>query len=311
MRKLATFQDPVIARTVCEVLYAENIDSDLREDGDRMLSVWVLAETDVPRAQSILERFDALPNAREFARARERAQRPPPSADEPSREATDAAPRPPVPQAKKSLRQRAKESPVTFTMIGISIAVALATLFGEREDVVAYLSIATFDTQGGYPRWDGWRDVLGGQVWRLVTPIFLHFGLFHLAFNSFWLHDLGGPTERFQGSAQYVGFVLWSAIASNVAQFAFGHFPTFGGLSGFVYALVGYLWARGRADPRSGIYLPGRFVTFFIIWMALGFTGLLDRFIGKMANYCHLGGFVAGLVYGYIAALLARRQRTR
>jgi membrane associated rhomboid family serine protease len=38
---------------------------------------------------------------------------------------------------------------------------------------------------------------------------------------------------------------------------------------------------------------------------------LLDRFIGRMANYCHLGGFVAGLAYGYIAALLARRQRTR
>jgi GlpG protein len=310
MRKIASFDDPDVASTVCEVLYAANIDSDLREGPDRSLSVWVLAETDVPRAQSILERFASLPNAREFARARERSARERTEA-EPVREPSQSAPKPPVPQAKKPLFQRVKESPVTFSMIAICIALALATLFGEREDVISYFAIASFDTAGGYPRWDGWADVAHGQVWRLVTPIFLHFGLFHLMFNSFWLHDLGAPTERFQGSLRYLGFVVWSAIVSNAAQFAFGHFPTFGGMSGFVYALVGYLWARGRADPQSGIYLPGRFVTFFIVWMALGFTGLLDRFIGRMANYCHLGGFVAGLAYGYIAALLARLQRTR
>jgi GlpG protein len=141
--------------------------------------------------------------------------------------------------------------------------------------------------------------------------MFLHFGVFHLLFNSFWLHDLGGPTERFQGSFRYLAFVLWSAAVSNVAQFALGQGPTFGGLSGFVYALVGYLWVRGRVDPQSGIYLPGRFVAFAVGWMALGFVGIFDRYIGGMANYCHLGGFVAGIIWGYFAGLLARRQRPR
>jgi GlpG protein len=310
MRKLASFDDPEVARAACEVLYAENIDSDLREGPDRTLSVWVVAENDIPRAQSILERFAARPNAREFARARERVQRER-AETEPAVEPSEQAVRPPVPLARKSLRQRAKESPVTFTMIAISIGVALATLFGENTSIVSDLSIASFDREAGYARWDGYHDLLSGEVWRLITPIFVHFGLFHLMFNSFWLHDLGGPTERFQGSFRYLAFVLWSAAASNVAQFAFGHSPTFGGLSGFVYALVGYLWARGRADPQSGIYLPGRFVVFFIAWMALGFSTLLDRFLGAMANYCHLGGFVAGIVYGYVAALLARHQLTR
>lgn len=310
MRKLATFDDPEVARAACEVLYAENIDSDLREGPDRTLSVWVVAENDVPRAQSILERFAARPNAREFARARERVQQERAETESPV-EPSDQAVRPPVPLARKSLRQRARESPVTFAMIAISIGVALATLFGENTSIVSVLSIASYHREAGYLRWDGYHDVLSGEIWRLITPIFVHFGLFHLMFNSFWLHDLGGPTERFQGSFQYLAFVLWSAAVSNIAQFAFGHSPTFGGLSGFVYALVGYLWARGRADPKSGIYLPGRFVVFFIVWMALGFSTLLDRFLGAMANYCHLGGFVAGIVYGYVSALLARHQRTR
>jgi GlpG protein len=309
MRKLASFNDPEVARTVCEVLYAENIDSDLRQGPDHTLSVWVVAEGDIPRAQSIMERFAALPNAGEFVRARARQRErdePQPAAENP-----DAPPPAPVPQARKSLRERATESPVTFSMIGISIVVALVTLFGERTEIVSELSIASFDLEAGRARWNGYHDILSGEVWRLITPIFLHFGLFHLMFNSFWLHDLGGPSERFQGSFRYIGFVLWSAAVSNIAQFAFGQGPTFGGLSGFVYALVGYLWARGKVDPQSGIYLPGRFVVFFVAWMALGFSSLLDRFLGPMANYCHLGGFVAGVVYGYIAALLARRQRTR
>jgi GlpG protein len=309
MRKLASFDDPDVARTVCEVLYAENIDSDLRQGPDHTLSVWVVAETDVPRAQSILERFRSLPNARELVRARTRQrERPDP---QPATHDPDAPPQPPVPQARKSLRQRAIESPVTFSMIGISIVVALVTLFGTRTEIVSELSIASFDLEAGHARWHGYHDVSSGELWRLITPIFLHFGVFHLMFNAFWLHDLGGPTERFQGSFRYLGFVVWSAAVSNTAQFVFAHSPTFGGLSGFVYALVGYLWARGRADPQSGIYLPGRFVVFFIVWMALGFSNLFDNFLGPMANYCHLGGFVAGVVYGYIAALLARRQRTR
>jgi GlpG protein len=304
MRKLASFTDPDVARGLCEVLYTERIDSDLREGPDRTLSVWVVSEADMARAQTILERIDSLPNASKEVRARALAAR-----ERTATPADERLPKPPVPQARKPLLVRAKESPVTFALIGACIAVAVATQLGGRSDIVSYLTIASFERGGGYLRWHAYNDVLNGQVWRVITPIFVHFGPFHLLFNSFWLSDLGAPTERFQGSWRYALFVLWSAAVSNIAQFEFGHSPSFGGMSGIIYAFVGYLWARGRADPQSGIYLPGRFVWFFIGWMALGFSSLLDNVIGAMANYCHLGGFVAGVVYGYIAALIARRRR--
>jgi GlpG protein len=191
------------------------------------------------------------------------------------------------------------------------LAVAFATHIGTRTDLLRYLSIVSFERSGGFLHWDGSRDLLQGQVWRLFTPVLIHFGPFHLLFNAFWLNDLGGPTERYQGSWRFAGFLFWSAAISNLAQLYLGQNPNFGGLSGVIYALVGYLWARGRADPHSGIAIPNRMVGFFMVWLALGFSGLLTELVGQMANYCHLGGFAAGALYGYIAARIAVHRARR
>jgi GlpG protein len=209
---------------------------------------------------------------------------------------------------RETFRARAAQSPVTAGLLIASIAVALATRMGSSGDLLRYLSIVEFERLGGFTRWS-YDDLTHGQLWRLFTPILIHFGPFHLLFNAFWLNDLAIPTERYQGSWRFLGFVLFSAAVSNLAQLYFGHSPNFGGLSGVIYALVGYLWARGRADPQSGIAMPARQVWFFVVWMLLGFAGVLVQLVGQMANFCHLGGFAAGALYGYIAALIAVSRR--
>jgi GlpG protein len=81
-------------------------------------------------------------------------------------------------------------------------------------------------------------------------------------------------------------------------------------LSGVVYALLGFLWARGYFDRSSGITVPTGWVVFMVGWMLLGFTGLMDGLMGgSIANYCHLGGFAAGVIYGYIGAMFAKRDQ--
>jgi GlpG protein len=322
MRRLVSFDDPESARTLDVVLDAANISTELRSGADDSCSVWVLAEPDMAEAQQILSAFVAQPDAPEYERARAQAR-----ANEAQREAAHAAQARQVAQVapaarprdmrgagaavpRKSLRQRATESPVTFALIVLCVLIALVTELGENDALVSHLSIVSFEQSGGMLRWRGYRDLLNGELWRLITPIFLHFGPFHLLFNAFWLNDLGAPSERFQGSFRFALFILWSAVVSNLAQLVFGQGPNFGGMSGVVYALVGYLWARGFADRKSGIALPGQLVAFFVGWMLLGFTRLLDGVLGPMANYCHLGGFVAGVSYGYIAGLIGRR-RTR
>lgn len=301
MRRLADFEDPDLARAFSDVLTAANVSSELRPGPAQSASVWVLAEGELRRAQQLLGDFMARPDAPEYEQARIMAQL--------KREAAqraEQASRFKVIHVRKPFRQRVLASPVTYGSIAICVLIALITQLGSETSVVSRLSFASFERSGGYVRWNGLSDLARGELWRLITPIFLHFGPFHLLFNVFWLKDLGEPTERLQGPLRFALFLLWSAAVSNCAQMLFGGGPTFGGMSGIVYALVGYLWMRARTEPESQIRLPGQLVAFFVGWMVLGFTGLLDGAIGPMANYCHLGGFVAGALYGFAAARLRR-----
>ena len=59
----------------------------------------------------------------------------------------------------------------------------------------------------------------GGDFWRLITPIFLHFGIVHFIFNSLWLSMLGSRIERLSGSIHLILLVLISGLVSNLAQF--------------------------------------------------------------------------------------------
>jgi GlpG protein len=306
MRKLASFDDPAFAEALREVLYAADVPSEVRPGPDDTNVVWIVAETDLDRARSLLDEYVADPDNGRYDAAREAAR----IKREAAKKAQKSS-RHKVVDVRKTFRDRAAESPVTMTILGACMAVALATqLGGGRSGLLQYLTIVGFNRAGLR---DGlYTDLLDGELWRLFTPILIHFGAMHLIFNAFWLIQLGGPTERYQGSWRYLGLILWSAGISNLAQLYFAQNPSFGGLSGVIYALVGYLWARGKADPNSGIGIPPpASLGFFMIWLALGFSGTLDGLIGPMANWCHLGGFAAGVVYGYIAALIATGRLRR
>jgi GlpG protein len=305
MRKLASFEDPTFADALREVLHAADIESELRPGEAETRALWIMSEADVPRALTLLREFAAEPDHDRFENARNAARDRRLAAEQP---ASPARPNVAATRTRQSLRARASQAPVNVALLFACIAVAFATQFGERADIVSYFSIVSFQRAGGFVHWSGYADILHGQIWRLFTPILIHFGAFHLIFNALWLNDLGAATERYQGSWRFFLFVLFSAAVSNLAQLQFGMGPNFGGLSGVIYALVGYLWARGRADPSSGIALPNRLVGFFVAWMLLGFSGLVSQWFGQMANYCHLGGFAAGALYGYIAAVIARRR---
>jgi GlpG protein len=295
MRKLASFDDPRIADALDGVLSGADIPTVVRPDDDGQRAIWVVSEQDVPKAQRLLHGFVAgtttpVSTTRPL----------PPEAPAPASQA------PRVVVIKKTWRQRAAEAPVSTGLLLASIAVTLYTGLGSEREHVSAFTIASLPKPEDLG-WTRYGDLRAGQIWRLFTPILLHFHPFHLLFNLFWLNDLGGPTERFQGSWRYAGFLAFCAAISNLAQLQFGFSPNFGGLSGIIYALVGYLWLRGRADPRSGINMPRGLVIFFVIWLILGFTGLLTGVVGggAIANYCHLGGFAAGALYGYIAALIS------
>ena len=158
---------------------------------------------------------------------------------------------------------------------------------------------------------DRYYDLKAGQVWRVVTPIFIHLGIMHLLFNMIWLYQLGGVLEGRYKSASFGGLVLFTGIAGVLAQCCMPYEMPFdslnggvlgGGMSGVVFGLLGFAWIKTRSDPASGLVLRGNIFGFMMIWLVLGFSGILNFLLdGNIANWAHGGGLVAGMLLGYLS----------
>ncbi|MES2625604.1 MAG: rhomboid family intramembrane serine protease [Pseudomonadota bacterium] len=143
------------------------------------------------------------------------------------------------------------------------------------------------------------------QFLHMLTPILLHGGLIHLAFNMMWLWELGSRIEKFQSSLVMVATVVVLALISNTIQYLYGGGNNFGGMSGVVYGLFAYIWMWQLFDPRTGMGLPGS----LIIFMLLSLVIMTALGLSMIANAAHMGGFLAGIVYGAITATISRVKR--
>jgi GlpG protein len=149
-------------------------------------------------------------------------------------------------------------------------------------------------------RSDAMADIRKGQVWRLFTPMFLHFGYMHIIFNMYWLWMLGALLEIRYRPGRYLLLVLGIALLSNLAQ-ALMKGTNFGGMSGVNYGLFGFLFLHGRFHPAPSFQLDRRTIVYMLIWMVLCFTGVF----GTIANWAHSVGFLVGAAVGFSNAMLA------
>ena len=149
--------------------------------------------------------------------------------------------------------------------------------------------------------------ITDNQYWRLITPIFLHFGMLHFVFNSLWLSMLGSRIEQSMGSLHLIIVVLVSGLVSNIAQYSWSGTVNFGGMSGVVYALLGYIWIKNTLVPQRLLSLPKGIVGFMVGWLFLCMTPVVTFFIGVgIANAAHLGGLLVGLLLGLGFGLVQR-----
>jgi GlpG protein len=277
MRKLSEAATPREAERLIDQLLVANIEAQLR--GEDPWEVWVLDDRDMPAAKQQLEAFAAgdVPEVgRRAAQIRERA-------------VDEQINRNFVPVAERWRASTAMGfGPITAFLLVASLLTAFYSGLGEPATLtVQNLSIEPWDSSEPFGR------VSSGEVWRLLTPMLVHFGLLHLLFNMSWLWSLGRQIEQVHGSLAMLALVLASAVPGNVGQYLITG-PNFGGMSGVVYGLFGFVWMQARYDPRRRYRLEDRTAALMMIWFVACATGLF----GPIANVGHGLGLVVGLIAG-------------
>jgi GlpG protein len=296
MRLIGRLDSELNARTFGDFLYAQGIENQVEfEKGDGW-GLWIRDEDKIERAAALLAAFRQNPAGAQYqvqakAAAGLRAEQ---------AKEEDAY--------RKRLRSRRLLfrpltnygfGVVTFVLIGISVVVCILSNLGSDTRPIMGLFITSYETEPGQVAFmPGLPEVRHGQVWRLLTPIFIHFGPMHILFNMLWLRDLGSMIEARQSPWHLGALVLVLALFSNLAQYYMSG-PAFGGMSGVVYGLLGYIWIRGKLDPGSGLYLHPSTVWMMIIWFGLCFTPLF----GHVANSAHAAGLGLGIAWGFLSSL--------
>lgn len=141
-----------------------------------------------------------------------------------------------------------------------------------------------------------------GELWRLVTPIFIHRGFLHILFNMAWLWILGRQIEERIGKWRMILLIAISATISNVAQY-FMSGPFFLGFSGVVVAMAGFIWMRQKLAPWEGYPLQRAVLLFVLIFVLAMFALEIFSFALKLftsspltANIANTAHIVGGLV---------------
>lgn len=143
------------------------------------------------------------------------------------------------------------------------------------------------------------ETLLGGQLWRLWTPMFIHSGIFHIVFNSLLVWDMGRRLERLKGPYCYVAYVLFLSLMSNLTQYYWEDNANFGGMSGVIYGFLGYFVVCEKFLPNPLLDISNGIVVFMLVWLCICLSGFIDLFMsGGVANGAHLGGLLAGVLLG-------------
>jgi GlpG protein len=295
MRAIGTLQPEASARTFSDYLYVQGIDNHFEPEENGAWTIWVHAEDQLDQAKEMLGTFRTNPSDSRYLTEAKGA-----DGLREERERAEQAYAARVKDRRTLVRGLAGFGfgRVTLALIIICAAVFLLSGSGRNTSVVAPLLISEYAPEGSgfLERLGSMVEVRHGQVWRLLTPVLIHFGVLHILFNMLWLRDLGSMIESRFGPRYLISFIVAVALFSNVAQYVVKG-PIFGGMSGVVYGLFGFIWIRGRTDPNSGLFLHPTTVTMMIIWFFLCFTGL----VGNIANIVHTTGLGIGMFWGWLS----------
>jgi len=278
MHRLISLNNPRMAQAFIDYMASRQIDIQMMPEGEGQFALWLTDGQHQVEAQAELDHFLANPNARKYQAA-----------------SWDMA------ESRKShfsynspsmlAMIKAKAGPMTLLVMLVCTVIFVLQQLGMGNAIFQALHFPALAGQ----EW---------QLWRWFGHALLHFSVMHIAFNLLWWWQLGGDIEQRLGSTKLIQLFLVSAALSGAGQY-WVEGANFGGLSGVVYALVGYLWMLGYKAPQVGLSMPKPIIGFMLVWLVLGF---MQPFMA-IANTAHLVGLLSGVVFGLVDASRANAKQ--
>lgn len=323
MRRIGTVELSSHADRFCDFLLTQGVVAtvDPSQEGDGAVSytIWVKDESRVGQAREALAEFQKAPNDPRYEVSQEAAKRRAEAIAENQRRLKNLQ----APKLGSLPGSSAGDRPVIIIGVIIACVIAgFATNMGrpriklveesrivDNQQVRAIKEIPTTEFKifhamkfisvaDAQQSRDPFASIRKGEVWRLLTPALLHYGMVHLAMNMLGLFVLGGAIERSQGRWIISLLLVVTALAGTVVQAVWpesnGGGPNAVGASGAAYGLLGYIWIRPFYHDDLPISLPPSALILALMFLLLGVASVIPA----IANGAHVGGLVAGMIMG-------------
>jgi len=272
MVRLMVLNNARVAQAFIDYMASRHISIQMSPEGEGRVALWLIDAQHQVETEAELNRFLSEPNHKRYQAA-----------------SWDVA------ETRKSQFHyhtpsflsmiKAKAGSVTLSIMLLCVMIFALQQLGFNQQIFQMLHFPALDGQ----QW---------QLWRWLSHAVLHFSVMHIAFNILWWWQLGGDIEKKLGGLKLLQIFAISSALSGAGQY-WVEGANFGGLSGVVYALVGYLWVVSTKAPQLGLTIPRQIVGFMLIWLVLGY---MQPFMA-IANTAHLAGLIAGVGIGWIDSM--------
>jgi rhomboid protease GluP len=195
-----------------------------------------------------------------------------------------------------SLNERIRQTPGTFSLIGVTLFFFLSQMVSAQ--LIGYDWVLEISVKSK-------PDILAGQFWRIISPMFVHVGITHIFVNMYSLYVIGPPVERFFGTVRFLVIYFLSGIGGVALSLAFSPSPS-AGASGAIFGLLGalgaFLFIHRGLFGRMGQQQLRQIVVVAVLNLVIGLAPGIDQ-------WGHFGGFVTGIALA--ASIGPRYERSQ
>lgn len=299
MRQLTHFEKEASALRFRDFILAEGIEATVNASREGGFNFWVHDEEQLDEARRLLDIFERDPDSPEIQAKLREAQK------KRKREMAEAAQLQrrleSIERAQENAQRRANSAgPVTLFLILSIVGFAAMALLSQGDAGVQQVYAVLQASR---------EQIASGELWRLITPVFIKHGLprpmavLSILFTAFWLRTLVTPIEWMKGSFHVFIMFFVSALIQTVAElYLIG--VSVGGVLGLIATFYIYIYTRGQLDPNMPVRLRPETHFWFILWVVFTLASpSATLFIPRL-----IAGGLVGAVWGAAASRTASRR---